>query len=183
MKRILILFMAIVTVCVLFACSSPTFEEDDDAMIVSFRGAEWVLIPDGEDYEIEGVVRSFYRKNSGPYAVFCGTMTLQYELSEEEFYEEYGEPSPIMNELDEVIHGSKGNCMATLKMKADTIVPLSENKQLFRALSTVKAGDEVYLEGETVSVDRAGYKGEKVKQLSNIVLVTYAEINGKVYGE
>ena len=47
----------------------------------------------------------------------------------------------------------------------------------------MKQGDEVYVEGVAATVDSAEYKGGKVKNLSNLVLVSYAEINGKAYGD
>ena len=184
MRIISSLILTSFIVVIIIACSSPEFEKSDGAITVSLDEAAWVLIPNEEEYVIDGVVRSFYRKSSGPYAVFCGTMTLQYELSDEEFYEAYGDPSPLMNELDDVIDGPCGQNFETLlRLRDETIVPISENKEIFGALKSVKPGDKVYLEGETAEVDSVDCKGETVKELSNIVLVNYAEINGKAYGD
>ena len=183
MKTLLSLIFIAVVAAPIIGCSSPTFEEDGEAVAVSLGEAEWVLLPNEDEYILDGVVRSFYRKKSGPYAVFCGTMTVEYELSDEEFYEEFGEPGPLMDELNDVAAGPCGQDFETfLRMRDATIVPLSDDRKVFRALCSVKPGDKVYLEGKTADVDSVEYQDEQVKRLSNIVLVDYVEVNGKSYG-
>jgi hypothetical protein len=183
MKRLFTLVLTIVVAATAAACSSPEFEKSDGLLTVSYDGARWVLVPDEDEYVVDGTVRSFYRKKSGPYAVFCGTMTVEYELSDEEFYQEFGDPGPVMDEIDDVVTGPCGQDLETfLRMRADTIVPLSDDKEVFRALATVKPGDEVYIEGRTATVDSVACEDKRVKKLSNIVLVSYAEINGEAYG-